>query len=318
MEGRGREEREALCFLAQNAPVRVTQRDDTLVVTRDVHPLLTLRFDPADRRLVLFEGPSDTALAENGLSAAFEAAFGWEPSLSFLGLDLGSDGRLTAAACRDGLTLRTEHGLVARPEVTMQRRANWLPDASGPPYPFDPVMSGGKRHPRRPEKPTGLVYARHIPWLGQTVSFRALRLDDLPLFHRWMNDPRVDSFWNEAGDTAKHRAYLAGLIDDPHMLPLIGSYLQGYRDLARPQRHASVGHGGALARDCRFAASGGRGASTRRLRTTHRFDSGATRPIRAGAACRRDRGQPAPTTWRAGSGSRRRLLQGWPEQAATF
>lgn len=85
-------------------------------------------------------------------------------------------------------------------------------------------MSGGKRHPRRPEKPTGLVYARHIPWLGETLSFRALVLDDLPLFHRWMNDPRVDSFWREAGDVDKHRAYLSELIADPHMLPLVGSF----------------------------------------------------------------------------------------------
>lgn len=227
MQGRGGEEREALCFIAEGgAPLRVTRRDGRLDVTCDARTLLTLRHEPAERRLVLTEVQPDRAPTERALSAAIEAQFGWEPGLPAIALDLSRDEGLADAACRSGLALRTEDGLVARPELVMQRRANWLPDAGAPPYPFDPVMSGGKRHPRRPEKPTGLVYARHIPWLGESISFRALGLDDLPLFHRWMNDPRVDSFWQEAGDTAKHRAYLSGLLADPHMLPLIGSFGQ--------------------------------------------------------------------------------------------
>ena len=87
------------------------------------------------------------------------------------------------------------------------------------------VMGNGRRHPLRPAQPRGLVYARFIPWLGQTISFRAVRLeDDLERFHRWMNDPRVEQIWSEAGDIATHRAYLERLLADPHMLPLIGCF----------------------------------------------------------------------------------------------
>jgi acetyl CoA:N6-hydroxylysine acetyl transferase len=71
----------------------------------------------------------------------------------------------------------------------------------------------------------GMVYARFIPWLGEVISFRAADLnDDLHLLHRWMNDPRVDAFWNEAGDLDKHRKYLSAILADPHMLPLIGCF----------------------------------------------------------------------------------------------
>lgn len=78
------------------------------------------------------------------------------------------------------------------------------------------------RHPQRPPKPTGLLYRRFIPWLGQWFTLRAASMDDLPLFHRWQNDPRVAEFFDEAGDIAAHRAYLARLLADPHMQPVIG------------------------------------------------------------------------------------------------
>ncbi|WP_454625854.1 GNAT family N-acetyltransferase [Bradyrhizobium cenepequi] len=39
-----------------------------------------------------------------------------------------------------------------------------------------------------------------------------------------MNDPRIDAFWNEAGDLEKHRTYLSRILADPHMLPLIGCF----------------------------------------------------------------------------------------------
>jgi RimJ/RimL family protein N-acetyltransferase len=76
-----------------------------------------------------------------------------------------------------------------------------------------------------PPKPTGVVYRRRIPWLDKTFSFRTVDFaQDLPRFNRWMNDPAVVQFWQEAGDVDKHRAYLQTIADDPHMLSLIACF----------------------------------------------------------------------------------------------
>ncbi|PZP69079.1 MAG: acetyltransferase, partial [Delftia acidovorans] len=71
----------------------------------------------------------------------------------------------------------------------------------------------------------GEVYRRFIPWLGRTLSFRTVEPEaDLPLIHRWMNDPVVAHFWEESGDLAHHRAYLQRMAGDPHALGLIGCF----------------------------------------------------------------------------------------------
>jgi RimJ/RimL family protein N-acetyltransferase len=96
---------------------------------------------------------------------------------------------------------------------------------TGPAYPMRYTMTGEKRHPLRPPKPHGLVYARYIPWLRRTMTLHAATVErDLGSLHRWMNDPDVAYFWQEEGDEEKHRRYLQGLIDDPHMLPLVASF----------------------------------------------------------------------------------------------
>ncbi|WP_354678038.1 GNAT family N-acetyltransferase [Cupriavidus plantarum] len=107
-----------------------------------------------------------------------------------------------------------------RAEMLWQHAPLWMP--AKPPYPLRYTMTGEKRHPVRPPKPNGTVYARYIPWLGRTLTLRAATVQgDTPLLHRWMNDPDVAYFWQEEGDEDKHRRYLQGLVDDPHMLPLV-------------------------------------------------------------------------------------------------
>lgn len=104
-----------------------------------------------------------------------------------------------------------------------QNPALWLLNAGSNGFPLRYVFTQGQRHPARPPKPQGTVYRRWIPWLEDVFSLRTLAGEaDLALLHRWMNDPRVDAFWNEAGDLAQHRAYLAKLDADPHMIPLLG------------------------------------------------------------------------------------------------
>ncbi len=100
----------------------------------------------------------------------------------------------------------------------------WVPAAGGV-CPLQYTLTRGQRHPLRPPKPAGVVYRRDIPWLAKTLSFRSVELEcDLPIFNRWMNDPRVAHFWQERGDLAKHRAYLEASARDPHATALIGCF----------------------------------------------------------------------------------------------
>jgi len=108
------------------------------------------------------------------------------------------------------------------PELLWQLPDLWLPQGRAG---FPQVMVPGPhgQHPLRPPKPAGLLYRRHIPWLDQVFSLRALEPEaDLALFHRWMNDERVAAFFDEAGTLEAHRAYLARMAGDPHMMPVLG------------------------------------------------------------------------------------------------
>lgn len=207
---------------------RIERDGRRLLAVRGGKRLAALRLDPASNHLTLDDATRDLRDAEHALSAAVEALFVWSPQAVGFDLDLDAGvshrSELRRHLVRSGLVRVQAARLEIRADTFMQRRGNWLADADIAPYPLDYVMSEGRRHPRRPPKPVGTVYARHIPWLGETVSFRALTLDDLPLFHGWMNDPRVAAFWDEAGTIDAHRDYLAKLIADPHMLPLIGCF----------------------------------------------------------------------------------------------
>jgi acetyl CoA:N6-hydroxylysine acetyl transferase len=194
-------------------------------VVKDGTTLMSSRLDEQKRQLTVKRFPDDAELAVAVISAATEAIFGWRPGLDRLVLDFAGQGSAPPELATCGLAVELEQHLTVLPELAMQRRYNWLVDAGRPPWPKSYVLSEGKRHPRRPPKPKGLVYARFIPWLSEVISFRAADLDqDVPLLHRWLNDPRVDVFWNEAGDIEKHRAYLSKILADPHMLPLIGCF----------------------------------------------------------------------------------------------
>lgn len=206
----------AMTVFRSGAELRVVSNGETRML---------LRLDERQRHVKLLEVPFDPGLGLRAMSAAAEALFGWHPEFDRLDLDLGGQGQLGAELLKHGLAVRTGAHLALLPDVTMQRRDNWLVDSGLPPLPQFHVMTDGKRHPQRPPKPEGLVYARYIPWLATVISFRVASLeDDLKPFHRWMNDPRVDAFWDEAGDIEKHRTYLARIQADPHMLPLIGCF----------------------------------------------------------------------------------------------
>lgn len=79
--------------------------------------------------------------------------------------------------------------------------------------------------PRRPPRPAGEVYRRFDPRIGHTLSFRLPQPeDDLSLFTRWMNAPRINAFWEMAGPQEQQAAYLQRLLSAPHCYPLLGCF----------------------------------------------------------------------------------------------
>ncbi|GHC65370.1 GNAT family N-acetyltransferase [Neogemmobacter tilapiae] len=181
--------------------------------------------DQGEGRLDLSAPP---ALSIAQALAAFEAltAQGGEVALRLVGSEWAG---LLPDLRRMGAVLDGPDGVLVLPAALWQVPDRWLPQAlTG----FPTIWQSGPhgRFPLRPPKPEGVIYRRHIPWLDQWLSFRALTLDDLPTFHRWQNDPRVAAFFEESGTLEEHRAYLQRLLDDPHMFPVIAA-LNG-RDFA--------------------------------------------------------------------------------------
>lgn len=76
-----------------------------------------------------------------------------------------------------------------------------------------------------------MLYSRFLPHLTEqpdTPAYFKLStctLKDLPTLHGWLNDPRVDQFWQEKGTLEQHRQFIEERTADPHVLPVIGSYV---------------------------------------------------------------------------------------------
>ncbi len=206
-----------------------TRRDGHTFVVRQGGDLLlriSARPEPTTAALTadILDGPKPPAL--RAILAGLEAITAAYPQADAVRLASPRWSPYAADLIDQGIAVADkERGVAVLPDLLWQSRTLWLPDAPSVPYPLVYTLSAGKRHPRRRPKPEGEVYARFIPWLKQTISFRAATLErDLPLVHRWMNDPRVAAFWKEDGDMEKHRRYLGDLLADPHMLPLIASF----------------------------------------------------------------------------------------------
>ncbi|MFC3024097.1 GNAT family N-acetyltransferase [Vibrio zhugei] len=94
-------------------------------------------------------------------------------------------------------------------------------------YPLQRIQSNAqyRHHPLRPPMPQGYVYKRYDNEAAAEVSFRTINLEqDLARFTRWMNDPRVAEFWEQAWSEEALAAFLNERLADPHILPLIGEF----------------------------------------------------------------------------------------------
>lgn len=163
------------------------------------------------------------SLGCGGVAALCEGLFANLPDVErmFFPADL-DDGLYRDLICA-GLVEREDNTAVVRAGQFYQLAPYWLQNAGQEPFPLRYTSTNGRRHPvRRPGLP-GVVYARRIPWLDTVLRFERVDCErHLSLFHKWMNDPRVDAFWEEAGDLNRHRSYLAARTANPGTDPLIG------------------------------------------------------------------------------------------------
>lgn len=177
-------------------------------------------------RIELLETSGSTDTVWRLASGVFEYLFATLPSLQALTLSGSAWLPVSSELNRNGVWLQQTHDAdqhVLSADMFWQTSRLWLPSQAAV-FPHHGVFDGKIAHPLRPPKPSGTVYARYIPWLGGVFSLEVATLDDLPLVHRWMNDPRVNEFWHEAGDENRHRNYLEGMFADPHIMPLIGRF----------------------------------------------------------------------------------------------
>nr|WP_158160941.1 GNAT family N-acetyltransferase [Vibrio mimicus] len=94
-------------------------------------------------------------------------------------------------------------------------------------FPLQLIQSNNqyRHHPLRPPMPQGQIYQRYDFDAELNVSFRVIELDkDLQRFTRWMNDPRVAHFWEQAWSEEKLAEFLEQRLADPHIIPLIGEF----------------------------------------------------------------------------------------------
>lgn len=127
-------------------------------------------------------------------------------------------------------------------------RARWY--QGWPVYAYDNRLSQGeagdgaaaKRHPSKliispngsliPPKQSTLpappqpFYERYIAHLDTYLCLSVFgnTETDIDLLHGWLNDPRVDQFWQDAGTREHHVKWLEGRYEDSHKIPVLGSY----------------------------------------------------------------------------------------------
>lgn len=127
-----------------------------------------------------------------------------------------------------------------------------------PSVPAQYIFTNGVRHPlrQRPPHQGETFYTRYVPSVGQYLSFRvpvlgtsktsvpqhghssstasALTIprshspsqgsSDLDLLHKWMNDPRVNAAWGEAGPRTQIEEFLKQGLNSRHSFPVFGCW----------------------------------------------------------------------------------------------
>ncbi|KAH8111132.1 hypothetical protein DFH11DRAFT_1729617 [Phellopilus nigrolimitatus] len=95
--------------------------------------------------------------------------------------------------------------------------------ARPPPSPLAAACARPRVLPAHAASGGALLYAPVRAVLGLHVLDPVCK-EDIVAFHRWMNDERVNCGWDEKGVWERHVEYVSGVMDDPHVLPLIMSW----------------------------------------------------------------------------------------------
>ncbi|GAA5919416.1 hypothetical protein JCM6882_006014 [Rhodosporidiobolus microsporus] len=150
---------------------------------------------------------------------------------------------LDAALLHLGAAKEAPHYIVSRSAIfQLYDYASDLPESHHTPtapFPYLPVTPplgspSPLTHPLRPPKPSpsSPLYSRFLPHLTSDaqhpVYFKlsVCTQKDLPTLHGWLNDPRVDQFWMEKGSLEQHEKFIDERTADPHVVPVIGSYVE--------------------------------------------------------------------------------------------
>ncbi|KKC99711.1 GNAT family N-acetyltransferase [Photobacterium halotolerans] len=118
-------------------------------------------------------------------------------------------------------------GAVLYKALFYQMPAQWHRHTVSSRFPLIEVQSNNqyRHHPMRPAMPTGTVYQRFDHQADLEVSFRVFDMErDLDRFVRWMNDPRVAHFWEQAWSKDDLAEFAQSRLNDPHIIPLIGEF----------------------------------------------------------------------------------------------
>lgn len=208
--------------------VEVRRRDFALSVSagQERNATFQLTMSGSHAQIEIVDISRDVANRWRLVSAVFEYLFATSPALQALALEGEAWFGIRDELSRNEIWLHENEAarqLILFANMFWQATGVWTSSASTA-FPRHDIFDGRIAHPWRPPKPRGTVYARYILWLGGVFSLDVATFDDLPIVHRWMNDPRVNEFWHEAGDEDRHRRYLAGMFADPHIMPLIGRF----------------------------------------------------------------------------------------------
>ncbi|GAA6025316.1 hypothetical protein JCM10207_006242 [Rhodosporidiobolus poonsookiae] len=206
-----------------------------------VNGIVQLRLNKLDPDAPPYDVPTTTQALWNALFKYFArgrdapAELNVEPVLPSDALD--------AALVQLGAVKNAPHYTVSRSAIfQLYDYASDLPESHHTPtapFPYLPVSppAGSPStltHPLRPPKPSpaGLLYSRFLPHLTtdpQSPAYFKLStctMKDLPTVHSWLNDERVDVFWQEKGSLDAHKKFIEDRTNDPHVIPVIGSYVE--------------------------------------------------------------------------------------------
>lgn len=174
--------------------------------------------DDGTLRLVAYNHRAAPADQRRALLAALAAAFSDDVRRAAIRLDPAAWPAVALDALRASGVL-ADGGLCMR-EGWAQQADLWRVGAHLPCATL-PMLTDGRRHPRRPPAPRGDVYARDLPALGVRFTLRGWQPgEDAARVARWFDEPRVRDGWPGTQPGADGTAPDA----DPHVTPLVGCF----------------------------------------------------------------------------------------------